>query len=206
MTRGTVWSYGALDGFRSSQPTRRVGGQAQKFTAYAKPSTCTVRQFYDGGATNTVTTYKITRWDDGRIEAEFGSVAMPRSQLSEGFRRELDTTCIIVNREHRQVFTAQKAEGRSCRQLTESLSAGHVNAGMVQLCAIPSGDFANDRLVTNGCPSPPINRDRHGNVAPTPTSHKSGGVALCEDWALSDNFEWEHHARRCVDLGNGTAK
>src|SRR5579864_9179095 len=40
---------------------------------------CVVIQFHDGGAAWTATTYKVTRWDKGRIEAEFGVVDTPRA-------------------------------------------------------------------------------------------------------------------------------
>src|SRR2546428_11669898 len=35
----------------------------------ARTEACTASQFYDGGATRILTTYKINRWDTGRIEA-----------------------------------------------------------------------------------------------------------------------------------------
>lgn len=155
---------------------------------------CVVIQFYDGGATWTTTTYKVTRWDKGRIEAEFGVVDIPRASLSEGYVRELASTCLILNRDKKQVLTAQKRKDQSCRQLDESLdSRGVLDA--VQLCAVNSEEFDVD---TYECPNPPRPTDKHGRMSPTPTYHISNGVAYCEHWHLDKADEWEGHVSECV--------
>jgi hypothetical protein len=156
--------------------------------------TCVVTQFYDGGATNTHTTYKVARWDGDRIEAENGNADIASRDLSEGYRQELAATCLILNRARQQVFTAQKQKGESCRQLDKYIDDGvSVRAERAeQLCALRDGDST-----VYDCPNPPRPTDKHGKAAPTPTYHTSQRVAYCEDWVLNKDGEWEDHVHKC---------
>lgn len=121
---------------------------------------CVVTEFFDGGATSVDTTYRISRWDSDRIEAENGSVDIPSKNLSEGYRQELAATCLILNRTKKQVFSARKQKGQSCRQLDEDLDGRNV-ARAEQLCALRNGD-----PTIYDCPNPPRPTDKHGNAVP----------------------------------------
>jgi hypothetical protein len=152
---------------------------------------CTLTQFYDGGATRENTTYKITRWDSGRIEAEGEGTDMPRPSLSQGYLKQLGTTCLILNRDKRQAFMAHRKETKTCRNLDMDLG-GSVVIDADQLCHLKRGE-------TNAydCPKPPRPTDKHGKSAPTPTYHLSNGVPYCENWVLNRAGEWEDHVRAC---------
>ena len=136
---------------------------------------------------------KVTRWDTDRIEAEAGIVDSPSTALSERYREELATTCLILNREKKQAFMVQREKDQTCRQLDNYLDSDGVRPRASQLCALQP---ANRRTTTYGCPNPPLPSDKHGRLAPTP--QVSNGVAYCGNWALNKDDEWEDHVHKCV--------
>jgi len=92
----------------------------------AERGSCLLTQFYDAGHTTTQTTYKISRWDADRVEAEDGRTNVG---VSDRYRQILAVECLILNRKAQQVFFAEKRDGQACRQIdpqmiNESLARG----------------------------------------------------------------------------------
>ena len=154
--RGTQWLY-----LFSADGVSNVGPGA-KVECIANRGTCNITQFDDGGAASNLSTYKITRWDSERIEAENSSATMPNDQLSDSS----PSTCLILNREKQQLFMAPKQNGQSCRQVNEYLeyyyfiadnrekpTVGRFLMGAQQLCAKKKMNAGGDPIYE--CPNPP---------------------------------------------------
>lgn len=154
------------------------------------PKTCVLTQFYDGGATSVVTTFAIASWSPDRIEADRARQVIDTSVVTAEYSAKLAGQCLIVDLQKRRLFLADVPAKQTCTQIADSLSSGDAFVGVDQLCA------ASD-TTTDGCPNPPIKRDKHGDFAPTPTYYESKGTRYCEDWVLNQSTEWEVQTHKC---------
>ena len=126
-------------------PRRAEGGfgPASIVNCDASAGTCSITDFYDAGHSRIDSVFQITRWDEGRIEAERGRTNMDSKYLSPGYQHSLAFGCVILNRTTQQVFFVVREQDQTCRQLDELIAGGVAKAGK-QLCRWK-----------RECPSPP---------------------------------------------------
>jgi hypothetical protein len=130
--KGSMWIFVVPSGGATSM------GPGASIRCSKDSGSCVLVQYFDGGATNTTTTYEITHWGIGQIEAENGHVNIADKHLSEGYRESLAAECLIVNRAKEQAFKVRKQTGQTCRQLDKLLDEGTLLPGE-QLCARGTG-------------------------------------------------------------------
>jgi hypothetical protein len=128
VAQGTVWiPLVPTSGVSSWGPGAIVECKAER-------GNCLLTQFFLDPGRNTIeTTYKISRWDAERVEAEDGRVDIPDKHLSDGYRHKLAVECLILDRKAQQVFVAEKREGQACRDINPGMEDGTLVKGD-QLC------------------------------------------------------------------------
>jgi hypothetical protein len=111
IVRGSRWiDLFPNDGMRSRGPGAVV-------ECHVANRTCVITQFQDRGSASTHTTYKVSRWDNDRIEAETSDPNIANTSVRDGHHQSVSTTCLILNRAKKQAFTVRKQRGQECSQL-----------------------------------------------------------------------------------------